>query len=160
MSMRISLSKILALVVLSLSLFFIPTIASAQDCTQSNLTPQQALQCGAKDAGGKGQTPANAEESINKTIRSIINLFSLAVGVIAVIMIMIGGFRYITSGGTAEKVSSAKTTILYAIIGLVIVALAQIIVKFVINETDTATSSVKCVKGEFDSGPNKGKECK
>jgi hypothetical protein len=56
------------------------------------------------------------------------------VGVAAVIMIIIGGFRYITSSGDSASVNSAKNTILYAIIGLVIVALAQVIVRFVLNQ--------------------------
>jgi hypothetical protein len=48
-------------------------------------------------------------------------------------MIIIGGFQYITSSGDSGKVGTAKNTILYAIIGLVIVALAQFIVRFVLS---------------------------
>jgi len=48
-------------------------------------------------------------------------------------MIIFGGFKYITSGGDAGGVTGAKNTILYAIVGLVIVALAQVIVRFVIG---------------------------
>jgi hypothetical protein len=55
-------------------------------------------------------------------------------------MIIIGGFRYITSGGKQESVTSAKNTILYAIIGLVIVALAQIIVRFVLSNSTNLAS--------------------
>ena len=58
----------------------------------------------------------------------------LVVGVIAVIMIIIGGLRYITSGGDSNNTKGAKDTILYAIIGLVVVAMAQVIVKFVLNK--------------------------
>jgi cytochrome bd-type quinol oxidase subunit 2 len=78
-------------------------------------------------------SPVNAEDQINAIISTIINLFSLVVGVISVIMIIIGGLKYITSGGDSGNVTSAKNTILYAIIGLVIVALAQVIVRFVIE---------------------------
>ncbi|MEK7561344.1 MAG: pilin [Patescibacteria group bacterium] len=69
------------------------------------------------------------------TLERIINLISIIVGVVAVIMIIFGGFKYITSGGKEESVKGAKNTILYGLIGLVIVALAQIIVKFVLNQT-------------------------
>lgn len=72
---------------------------------------------------------------VNEIIRQVINIFSVIVGVIAVIMIIVGGFRYITSGGDSTKVTGAKNTILYALIGLIIVALSQIIVKFVLNKT-------------------------
>jgi TRAP-type C4-dicarboxylate transport system permease small subunit len=64
----------------------------------------------------------------------VINIISWIVGIVSVVMIIWGGFQYITSGGNDTKVTSAKNTILYAIIGLVIVALAQIIVKFVIGK--------------------------
>lgn len=71
---------------------------------------------------------------INELIKQIINVFSVIVGIVAVIMMIYGGLRYITSGGDSGNVTSAKNTILYAIIGLIIVALAQIIVKFVLNK--------------------------
>ncbi len=74
-------------------------------------------------------------ERVNRIIRVVIDLFSLVVGVIAVIMIIIGGLKYITSGGDSGNITGAKNTILYAIIGLVVVALAQFIVKFVLNKT-------------------------
>jgi hypothetical protein len=51
-------------------------------------------------------------------------------------MIVLSGFKYITSGGDANKVSSAKSSLVYAIIGLVIVVLAQVIVHFVIIRSD------------------------
>jgi TctA family transporter len=62
-----------------------------------------------------------------------LNLFSAVVGIIAVVMIIVGGIQYITSGGDSGNVTKAKNTILYAVIGLVVVALAQIIVKFVLG---------------------------
>jgi hypothetical protein len=55
-------------------------------------------------------------------------------------MIIYGGFRYITSGGDSGRVGNAKNTLIYAIIGLVIVALAQLIVHFVLNQATTVTT--------------------
>lgn len=75
-----------------------------------------------------------ATTKINDVIRTIINLLSVAVGVVAVIMIIVGGLRYITSGGSDTSVTGAKNTILYAIIGLIIVALAQILVRFILRQ--------------------------
>ena len=63
-----------------------------------------------------------------------INIFSIIVGVVSVIMIIVGGLKYITSSGDSGNVTSAKNTILYAVIGLVVVALAQVIVRFVLSE--------------------------
>lgn len=71
--------------------------------------------------------------SIDAILKNGLNLFSFIIGVVAVIMIMVGGFKFITANGDAGQVSSARNTILYAIVGLVIAALAQVIVKFVLG---------------------------
>jgi len=108
-----------------------PAYVSALDCSNPQTTQDQ-IQCGANDASGNNGKK-DASTSIDNTIKSIVNLLSVAVGVIAVIMIIVGGFRYITSGGKQDSVASAKNTILYAVIGLVVVALAQVIVRFVLT---------------------------
>ena len=77
---------------------------------------------------------SDANTRINDIIHTIVNLLSAIVGVVAVIMIIVGGFRYITSGGNDTSVTSAKNTILYAVIGLVVVALAQLIVRFTLSK--------------------------
>jgi hypothetical protein len=77
--------------------------------------------------------------TLNTTLTNIINIFSGIVGVIAVLMIIVGGLRYITSGGDTNKVSGAKTTIIYALVGLVVVAMAQLIVHFVLTQASTLT---------------------
>lgn len=71
---------------------------------------------------------------INDIITTVINIFSIIVGIVAVIMIIFGGFKYITSGGDSGNITSAKNTIIYAIIGLVVVALAQFVVQFVLDK--------------------------
>jgi len=73
------------------------------------------------------------EDRINKIVKTVINLFSFVVGIVSVVMIIIGGLKYITSGGDAGNITSAKNTILYAIIGLIIVAFAQLVVRFVLG---------------------------
>ncbi len=86
---------------------------------------------GSCDAGG-------SEDKLNELVTQIVNIFSVVVGIVAVIMIILGGFKYITSGGDSGNVTGAKNTILYAIIGLVVVALAQFIVKFVLGKATEA----------------------
>jgi hypothetical protein len=86
--------------------------------------------------GSVGSCSSNGEsvtDKINRILKRIVNFLSAIIGVVAVIMIIFGGFRYITSGGSDNTVTSAKNTILYAIIGLVIVALAQLLVRFVVK---------------------------
>ncbi len=94
------------------------------------------LQEGVCATTGTGSTcnDGDAEGSFKATIKKVVDVFSIVVGAIAVIMIIVGGFRYIVSGGDSGNVTSAKNTILYAIVGLVIVAFAQIIVNFVVDQ--------------------------
>ena len=65
--------------------------------------------------------------------KQITNTILYIVGIVAVIMLIIGGIKYVISGGDAKKVTDAKNTVLYAIIGLVITFLAFAIVNFVIS---------------------------
>ena len=86
------------------------------------------------DTPGNCSNNDDANTKISNFIRRVVNLLSAVVGVVAVIMIIVGGLRYITSGGNDTSVTGAKNTILYAIIGLIIVALAQLIVRFTLRQ--------------------------
>lgn len=89
--------------------------------------------CGALGSNSSCTSQPSEGVSLNKVIKSIVNILSLFIGIASVIMIMIGGFNFVTSGGDSSKVTTAKNTIIYAIVGLVIVALAQFIVQFVLR---------------------------
>lgn len=85
--------------------------------------------------GSGGSTcDAAASTKLDNAIEGFINILSVIVGFAAVIMIIIGGFKFITAGGDSGAVASARSTIIYALIGLVIVALAQVIVHYVIRK--------------------------
>lgn len=79
----------------------------------------------------------SAEGTVNRIIATVINVISTLIGIVAVFMIIFAGFKYITSGGDSSNVASAKTTIIYAIVGLIIVAMAQLIVRFVLTKATT-----------------------
>jgi hypothetical protein len=103
------------------------------------------LGCGANSAAtgtdSKGNDCADApknQPSLHDIIVAIINIVSSLVAAISVIMIIIGGFRYVTSGGDSSRVGTAKSTIINAIIGLMIAVFAQVIVKFVLNQAGKA----------------------
>ncbi len=74
-------------------------------------------------------------------ISKVTSWILIAVGTISVIMLIYGGFRYVISGGDAKKVTDAKNTILYAIIGLIICLLSYAIIRFVIYAV-TGSSTV------------------
>jgi Type IV secretion system pilin len=124
----------------------LPTMAASAAC--SNIGNQVAG--GAYSAANNGGSTSNTslctstsgvnQDSVGVLASKIVNIFSIVVGAVAVIMIIYGGFRYITSGGDTNKVGSAKNTLIYAIIGLIIVALAQVIVHFVLNTSSNAVT--------------------
>ena len=99
------------------------------------------------------KTTGGSESRFNKILTDIINIFSIIVGVVAVIMIIFGGFKYITSAGNQESIKSAKNTIIYALIGLIIVALAQVIVRFVLREAVNGTTTT--TTGQSSQGGGK-----
>lgn len=77
----------------------------------------------------------------NGVFKRITNITLYIVGILAVVMLIIGGIRYVTSGGDAKKVTDAKNTVLYAIIGLVIAFLAYAIVNFVISVLPSSSTT-------------------
>lgn len=66
-------------------------------------------------------------------IESILGAVYLLAGIVAVIVIIIGGIRYVASNGDSGQVQSAKNTVTYAVVGLVVVIAAAAITQFVIN---------------------------
>ncbi len=89
------------------------------------------IQNGADSARGSDQS-ANlfGNSGIFQTITNVL-LFIL--GAVSVIMIIIGGLRYVVSGGNSANVTAAKNTILYAIVGIIVAILAYAIVNFVLG---------------------------
>lgn len=119
---------------LTLGLFSVAPMTPAYAAVKDDI--QQGA-CGA--AGQRPCDSATATSSLNQTIENVINILSIVVGIIAVIMIIFAGFRYITSAGNDQTIAAAKRTLIYALIGLVLVALAQVIVRFVLRNVTTNT---------------------
>lgn len=87
--------------------------------------------------------PTNAPSNLfgaNSIFVTITNILLFIIGAIAVIMLIIGGVRYVVSAGDQNAVTSAKNTILYAIIGIVVAFLAYAAVNFVSNQLQNGTS--------------------
>mgnify|MGYP001018862942 CR=1 FL=1 len=91
-------------------------------------TAKDQISAGVQNAGGDSNGI-----SIDTAIKSIVNIMLFLLGAIAVIMIVIGGIRYTTSNGDSNSINSAKNTILYAVIGLVVAILAFAIVNFILD---------------------------
>lgn len=95
-------------------------------------TAQQQVCAGIGLAGGNCN--AGGASEVNKVLALVINLVSLIVGIAAIVMIIFAGMKFITSGGDPSKVSSAKNSVIYALVGLVVVASAQLAVHYIINK--------------------------
>lgn len=78
------------------------------------------------------QTDENPE-SIEGIIENVINILLFIVGAAAVIMLIIGGIRYVVSAGDQQAVANAKNTILYAIVGIIVAVLAFAAVQYVFD---------------------------
>ena len=117
-----------------------PVVVSAQTSPiKSGLSCGTEFETGRIEGGGECTAPGGAGGATNRIediVKLIINIFSWIVGIIAVIMIIVGGLKYITSGGDSGNVGSAKNTILYAVVGLIVVALSQFIVRFVLEKVN------------------------
>ena len=93
---------------------------------------------GAAAARGSGQTGNLFTEG--GIFQTVTNILLFLVGAISVIMLIIGGFRYVVSGGDSAAVEGAKNTILYAIVGIVVAFLAYAAVDFVIESLNQSTA--------------------
>lgn len=85
---------------------------------------------------GLNATSSGGEKKIdgkNGILKTVTNVLLFIIGAISVIMIVVGGIKYTTSNGDEKRVASAKNTIMYAVVGLVIAIFAYGIVAFVID---------------------------
>jgi type IV secretory pathway VirB2 component (pilin) len=101
----------------------------------SAVSAQSSLACEGLTGIDDCTVASDTEPSVKSTLETMLDLLSLVAGIIAVIMIIIASTKFITSQGDSGKVASARSTIIYAIIGLIIVILAQSIIFFVIDNT-------------------------
>ena len=84
-------------------------------------------------SGIKCAKSGDQKANLGNVIETVTNVLLFIIGAVSVIMIIIGGIKYVLSNGDASQVTSAKNTILYAVIGLVVALLAYAIVNFVID---------------------------
>ncbi|HEX3568541.1 MAG TPA: pilin [Candidatus Saccharimonadales bacterium] len=133
------LRKSLATIAAGLILVAVP-VAVPISASAATVDIAKNLGCGANLSTDQTScTTTSGTNRIQSIVTDVVNIFSVIVGIVSVIMIIWGGFKYITSGGDSGNISAAKNTIVYALIGLVVVALAQFIVQFVLNKVTNAS---------------------
>jgi len=94
------------------------------------LAPVASAQFNVPSSGGTGLPN---DTSVSGFILKIINIALAVTGLVAVLFLIIGGFRYITSAGNEETAEQAKKIIINAIIGIVVIILSFVIVRVISN---------------------------
>jgi hypothetical protein len=124
----------------ALSMLLVPVAVSMPVSAAYN--PLGGACTAGKNAGNGGDNAAvcsadgskNPLTGPNGVIRKASTLLAVIASVTAVILLLLGGFRYITSNGDTQKTTSARNTVVGALVGLAIIAMAQGIVIFVVSK--------------------------
>ena len=137
-------TKILAAGILMIGLLgvFNPVVSAANGidiCSKENEN-DNSVYCQNKDSSG---------DQVGGIIKTIVEVLLMAVGAISIIMIVIGGILFALSSGDAQKAAKARSTILYAVVGLIVSVFASAIVNFVFDGFN------KPVKHDESSNHNK-----
>lgn len=125
----IYLRRITSFLVIALSFIFLSLAAPSVNAQVMDKTcTGSALNSSVCKAGS--DDPITGDNGI---IMKITRVISYIIGFVAVLMIIIAGLKFVTANGNSESIASARNTIIYALIGVVIAAFSQLIVRFVIS---------------------------
>lgn len=103
---------------------------SAMPLTVAAQSPADQIETGIDDVDPEAGEGATLQEQI----RVVVNILLFLLGAIAVVMIVIGGIRFATANGDQSAVTSAKNTILYAVVGVIVAIMAYAIVNFILDQ--------------------------
>lgn len=119
-------------ILISLAIIFTSFVSMTSLNLKAATAVDQACK-GLTELNSSNNCSSGSSSSVDNLVKNVTNLISYIVGAVAVIVIIFAGFRFITAGGDQNTVSSARNMLLYAIVGLVIAATAQLIVHYAIN---------------------------
>jgi len=132
-----SITRVLAISLIGLTVAFIFSFAG-QNHASALFSNAKNQACAGVNAPNSSTTCADETTSVGSLVNTIINIISWIVGIAAILMVIVGGFRYVVSGGDSTATSSARNTILYALVGLAVAVIAQILIHFVFKATHNA----------------------
>jgi len=122
---------IAALLIMAMSLIFIPAKTLAQtDVCPERTSLLNGLCVPDQPAGQEGFTSA---KTLPELALQILQFLLTLAGVIGVVMIIVGGYWYLTSAGNDEQAEKGKKALIQSIIGLIVIVLAYAIVTLIIN---------------------------
>jgi Type IV secretion system pilin len=116
------------LLLLIFGFIFIAT-ASCSSALAYDLFPKDVC----KEAPNSSLCEKESGNPATKTISSITTIVAVLAGIAAIGFIMFGGFKFITSNGDPGKAASGRMTVLYAVIGLLVIVIAQSLIQFIIG---------------------------
>jgi len=129
--MKIFITTLVSLMILMTSTFAVTTYASTVDLFNN---------CGSGSSNGTPAVCADAKSGqttktnpILGAIRTVIEILSIIIGVASVIVIIVSGLRMSLANGASDSIASARSSLLYSLIGLAIAALSQVIVRIVLG---------------------------
>lgn len=105
-------------------------LSSSAGCIPGDETSSSAVCATTANSSSGSGNPNPAVNTLNKAT----DIIAFVAGAAGVIVLLVGSIQYITSDGDSNKISGARNTIIYALIGLLIVALTATIVEFVVNK--------------------------
>lgn len=120
----------ICLPLLGLGIIFVPASAAAYDpfggvdCTGTTAKTSAVCKTPSKDVAGS-----------NGILVTVANFMALIAGVAAVIILLIASIKYITAGGDPKEIESAKNTIIYALVGILIILSAKVLITYVVSKT-------------------------
>jgi hypothetical protein len=121
------------------SLLLVPVLALGVSMVAPVVQPTDTYAQGAEGGLAGGAESARGDDQQENLFgdggifQTITNVMLFVIGAVSVIMLIIGGIRYVVSGGDSSAVTSAKNTILYAVIGIVVAILAYALVNFIVT---------------------------
>lgn len=121
------------------SLLLVPVFALGVSFVAPALQPVDTYALSAREGAdnAKSDEQPTSVEGEGGVFKTITNVLLFIIGAISVIMLIIGGIRYVVSGGDSSAVTAAKNTILYAIVGIIVALLAYALVNFVLTSFST-----------------------
>jgi len=127
---------------ISKSLLLVPAAVFALAFVAVPVSAQCDAGTGSIATGAQCAAPSGAATNLfgdGSIFQTVTNILLFLIGAISVVMLIIGGIRYVLSGGDQSAITSAKNTILYAIIGIIVAFLAYAAVNFVTSQLEKAS---------------------
>jgi hypothetical protein len=123
------MKKLLVIITMLVTLL-VPAVAFAGPAESAKSQVCQGL---TNTITGSSCDASGAQTTLKGIMKTVLNILSWVAGIAAIIMIVIAGLKYITSGGDSSSIASAKSTLIYAIVGVIVVVSAQLIVHLALH---------------------------